>query len=134
MKRVRIFGAALALLAGIGLSGAGPALAVQAGQFCASADANKITTAANGDTVQCTFNANSNRFQYVKIAAGQVTTTTAPVTTTTSTTVASVTTTTVASAATSTSTTVVTTTTTLPSTRTAADAAVPLSVTPTFTG
>ena len=51
MRRMRIFGATLALLAGIGLTAAGPAFAVRAGEFCSNANAGVVTTAENGDTV-----------------------------------------------------------------------------------
>ncbi|MCA1709265.1 MAG: hypothetical protein LC808_40685, partial [Actinobacteria bacterium] len=48
----------------------------QARQFCAEADAGRIASAINGATVQCQFNPESNRHQWVAIA--QATTTTLP--------------------------------------------------------
>lgn len=55
-----------ALVAVLGLSEA-PSLAVLAGQFCANAAANTITVAENGATVQCQYNPNSDRYQWVAI-------------------------------------------------------------------
>lgn len=66
---------AVVLVLGLGEA---PGFAVQAGQFCATAAANTITVAENGATVQCQYNPNSDRYQWVAVT----TTTTAATTTT----------------------------------------------------
>lgn len=77
---------AAVLVIGLAFGGQGSALAVSAGEFCANADAGTVRTADNGATVQCTFNPNSNRSQWVAIAT---TTTVATIPASTSTTATS---------------------------------------------
>lgn len=69
---------ALVLTMGAALAAGGPAEAVLAGQFCANASAGVIMTADNGATVECLFNPNSNRNQWVAITTVAPVATTAP--------------------------------------------------------
>lgn len=78
-SRWAVLAGAVALVLGLGQA---PGFAVLAGQFCANAAANTVTVADNGATVQCQYNPNSDRYQWVAITtvptAPQATTTTAP--------------------------------------------------------
>ncbi|HWI04066.1 MAG TPA: hypothetical protein VNT52_09645, partial [Acidimicrobiales bacterium] len=56
-------GLVIGLVAGI----EAPAMAVQAGQFCASAQAGAQTIADNGATVQCLYNSSSDRYHWVAV-------------------------------------------------------------------
>jgi hypothetical protein len=58
----------VALVVGLTFGLPDSAFAVLAGQLCANADAGVVTTAENGATVQCTYNANSDRNQWVVIS------------------------------------------------------------------
>jgi hypothetical protein len=73
-SRWTLLAGAVVLVLGLGEA---PGFAVQAGQFCANAAANTITVADNGATVQCQYNPNSDRYQWVAIVT-TTTTTVAP--------------------------------------------------------
>ena len=68
MRRVAARAVSVAVLViGLAFGVQDSALAVLAGQLCANADADTVTTADNGATVQCTYNPSSNRHQWVAI-------------------------------------------------------------------
>ena len=64
----------VALFTGLVVGVETPALAVQAGQFCANAQAGAATTADNGATVQCLFNSNSGRYHWFAVTTATTTT------------------------------------------------------------
>ena len=67
----RVF-CAVALFMGVAVGIETPAVAVQAGQFCANAQAGAVTTAENGATVRCVFNSNSPVWRSTAPAAASV--------------------------------------------------------------